>query len=59
MFEELHLKSLLRVKGCLPLWKLKTLNTCSSTLAPLPPCSQDSGTWPWYAYLKQELEKKL
>lgn len=24
-----------------------------------PPCSQDSGTWPWYAYLKQELEKKL
>jgi len=53
VLEELHLKSLVRVQGCLPLWKLKTRNTCSSALAPLPP----TGTWPWYAYLKQELEK--
>ena len=53
------LKSLVRVRARLPLWKLKTLDTCSSALAPLAPCSQDSGTWPWYAYLRQELETRL
>ena len=34
-------------------------NTKHLLLSPRPTLSrsQDSGTWPWYAYLKQELEK--